>query len=287
MRAEREIIREAARLLPKLLRDGGHFAPVASGIAIGEAAPLGVFTRRNRYARPVASIEADVLDGFCAKGWVESDGGKWRLSPAGEAWLRRREAGAEPFREQHELRETELRTSDDGSFRPVLVNQAESPIGWLRRRKDGEGKPLIDGAQFDAAERLRADFTRAQLTPRVTAAWGGAVTSRRSRRAAPEGPESISEVAIAAKQRFDKAIEAVGPELAGILVDVCCLLKGLEDTEKTFGWPRRSGKVILQIALTALARHYGLSGNSGNQTRRMRHWGSGDFKPSLEGWQDR
>jgi hypothetical protein len=52
-----------------------------------------------------------------------------------------------------------------------------------------------------------------------------------------------------------RALMAVGPEVAGILVDICCELKGLEDAEKANGWPQRAGKVALQIGLTRLAKH--------------------------------
>jgi Domain of unknown function (DUF6456) len=57
-----------------------------------------------------------------------------------------------------------------------------------------------------------------------------------------------------------RPLAAVGPELCGVLVDVCCELRGLEEAEKTRGWPQRAGKVVLQLALTRLARHYGLDG---------------------------
>ena len=88
-----------------------------------------------------------------------------------------------------------------------------------------------------------------------------------------------------AQARFRAAIEAVGPELAGVLIDICCELKGLEEAEKSNGWPQRAGKVVLQIALTRLARHYGI-GIKGPRTRRMRHWGSADYRPTLNVWRE-
>jgi hypothetical protein len=48
--------------------------------------------------------------------------------------------------------------------RSVTVNLAESPLGWLFAR----GR--VTQRQFDAGERLRYDWERAQLAPRVTMA---------------------------------------------------------------------------------------------------------------------
>jgi Domain of unknown function (DUF6456) len=78
---------------------------------------------------------------------------------------------------------------------------------------------------------------------------------------------------------------ARGAETSGILVDICCELKGLEDAEKANGWPQRAGKVVLQIALTRLAKHYGLIAENKPERRRraMRHWGEPDYRPSLDG----
>ena len=72
-----------------------------------------------------------------------------------------------------------------------------------------------------------------------------------------------------------RALDAVGPELSQVLVDICCELKGLEEPERSRDWPQRAGKVVLQLGLTRLARHYGLDVPSDLPRRRkgIRHWG--------------
>ena len=57
--------------------------------------------------------------------------------------------------------------------RSVTVNLAESPLGWLYSRR------LVTQRQFDAGERLRTDWERAQLAPRTTMAWDAAPVSGR------------------------------------------------------------------------------------------------------------
>lgn len=136
----------------------------------------------------------------------------------------------------------------------VTMDDAESPLAWLARRRGRDGQALIAPHQFQAGERLRADFTRAQLMPRTTADWSSPISS--DRRAAPGG-DSVADGTIAARQRVNAALEAVGPEFSGLLVDLCCFLKGLEDIERARSWPARSAKVVLQLALDRLARHYG------------------------------
>ena len=245
-----------------------------------------MFTRRNHYRRSVLAVKGEVIHGFKNLSWVIESEGRLILTDAGLLWLRRFRAGSEPFSEQHQLRETSHREVN-GSRRPVVVNQGESPLGWLRRRKDRNGAPLIDAQQFEAGERLRAEFERAQLMPSVTSKWDSAAPSRRMRRASPQGASGLSDQTLASRQRVLQALEAVGPELASVLIDVCCHLLGLSDAERSRGWPQRSGKVILQIALTRLARHYVfLNEQDASRTvrARLRHWGVDDYRPTLDHW---
>ena len=53
----------------------------------------------------------------------------------------------------------------------VVVDEIESPLGWLARRRGRDVRPLIEVHQLQSGERLRADFTRAQLMPRTTSNW--------------------------------------------------------------------------------------------------------------------
>ncbi len=158
----------------------------------------------------------------------------------------------------------------------------ERPLAWLRRRKDKVGQPMIDAFQFEAGERLRADYTFAQLMPSVTMSWR-AEAGDGNRRSPHGGAADLQDAVIAARERVNRAMASVGPELSGILIDVCCHLKGLEAAERDRGWPLRSAKVVLQLGLTSLARHYGIGPAAPRTSARapVRHWGSADYRPRI------
>ncbi|AGK58112.1 DNA replication initiation ATPase [Hyphomicrobium denitrificans 1NES1] len=161
----------------------------------------------------------------------------------------------------------------------------ESPLAWLARRKDKGGRPMLSDEEVDAGERLRADFWFAQMTPRVTANWSLLLGAGGGGKSAPDHGPDMRDSIIAARERVRRALSSVGPDLAGVLIDVCCHLKGLEASEKASGWPQRSGKIILQIALRQLARHYGLLREErplGAMPVRVRHWGTSDYRPAIE-----
>lgn len=134
--------------------------------------------------------------------------------------------------------------------RSVTVNVAESPLSWLRARG------LVDARQFEAGERLRADYERAGLGARVTMRWDAAPAARGPRGAAPAADASLAR--LCAKRRFDEAVAAAGPGLADIMWRVVCAGEGLPLAERALGWPARSGKLVLCLALNRVAAHYHL-----------------------------
>ena len=130
--------------------------------------------------------------------------------------------------------------------RSVTVNLAESPLSWLHSRGH------LDDRLFDAGERLRADYERAQLSASVTMRWDPV---RISGQGSGDGL-SPTERQIAAKARFDAALAAAGSGLSDILWRVVGGGDALPDTEKALGWPARSGKLVLKLALDRVAHFY-------------------------------
>ncbi len=232
------------------------------------------FSPRNQFAKAVGSVDRSRLAAAIEAGLLK-DLGENRLGPSKRGIAALKAA----------LIEASASKPVAAEPRPA-VNDAESPLAWLYRRRDKDGKALISEEEFAAGERLRADFWFAQMTLRVTTSWGGeGFSSRRERRAAPGAGIELQDRIIVARERVRTALQSVGPELAGILIDVCCHLRGLEEAERAVGWPQRSGKVVLQLALKRLARHYGLipAGDpDGAERSRVRHWGAEDYRPTID-----
>lgn len=134
--------------------------------------------------------------------------------------------------------------------RRATVNVAESPLSWLRARG------MVDARQYEAGERLRADYETASLGARVTMQWDPAPVGRTARVPAAAIDPTLAQ--IGAKRRFDAAVAAAGPGLQDVLWRVVCAGEGLPTAEKALGWPARAGKLVLCLALDRVAAHYGL-----------------------------
>ena len=267
---------EAERALGLLSGEGAYALE-------GEKADMVVVGPRNGVSVRVGSFRKSVLTPLLAAGLVlwEAAGrsGRRRLQATAEGRAHAARHGApegiDPWLAQHKP----LRRAEAGEAQ-VLVDEAESPLAWLARRKGKDGLPLVDAACLEAGERLRRDLTIGALLPRTTANWSAAVASG----ARAQGPTDFTDTMIAARQRARAALSAVGPDLSGLLIDICGFLKGLETIERERGWPARSGKLVLELALRQLCRHYGLQSEArGRATAGLRHWGVGDFRPLLHG----
>jgi len=219
------------------------------------------------------SAAADVA-GLIAAGLVaRAVEGSVTLTASGRAHCARTESErtatpVDKFRAQH-LALASRKVATAHGEAAVTVDEAESPLAWLARRKGRDGKSHLEPIHLLCGERLRADFTRAQLMPRVTSNWTAAIAQGPRSGA----PISYSDAVVAARQRVRQALDAAGPEFAGLLVDVCCFLKRLDDVERERRWPPRSAKVVLQLGLDRLARHYGLGTETRGRARApLRTW---------------
>lgn len=132
--------------------------------------------------------------------------------------------------------------------RSVTMNLAESPLGWLFARGH------VSQRQFDAGERLRADWERGQFGQRETMSWDSAPVAR-SRGGSSEQID-LNGAQLDAKRRFESAVSEAGPGLADILWRVVCAGEGMREAESALGWPARAGKLVLCLALDRVADFY-------------------------------
>lgn len=211
----------------------------------------------------------------CEKGLARNNAKTLRLTNSGSSYLKRLLNPDMPFIVQHaDLSKTNIKI--DNTNHTVLKNDNECALSRLYARKDKKGQSWIDHNEYQAGERLRADFEKAQLSPKITAHWGASVAGKGR---SDNGANEISDFALDAKLRLEKSIHALGPELSGVALDVCCFLKGLESVEREKGWPPRSAKLLLKTALSILVRHYGIT--TGAQVRMNRFWGAENYRPEL------
>lgn len=140
-----------------------------------------------------------------------------------------------------------------GKRRLARVNLDESPLGWLFARE------LISPQQFDAGEALRRDYEAAELGPATTMDWERLAVGRidgARMGSGSGGGLTPNERQAAARLRFDGAMAALGGGLSDIAWRVLCAGEAIGAAEKGLGWPSRSAKLVLTLALDRLAEYY-------------------------------
>lgn len=248
-----KIAREARRILRRLCEKGAYLlvSPKLDVAAVFKETVPGRPTR-------IAVVEREFAHVFVLKEWITGQQlgqlGRYNITGIGRRALKRMIAEEQaarantneilPFQNQH-------KEYAKGNIR---YNLAESPLALLARKKDVNGGMFLSEEMLEAGERLREDFERAQLGPRVAQNWERFLSVGSS-----SGWSEASGGSEAARDRVSGAMKALGPGLADVAFRVCCFLEGLEKAEKRLGWSARSGKIVLKIALQRLADHYGIS----------------------------
>lgn len=235
------------------------------------------YSMKNSYSRPVGrTSEAEVR-------WLFDRGHLVARAGGGLEPLSCRMAAGGRMTDHRPLRPA---SENSAAIKLPAINDAESPLTWLRSRKDKTGRPLISAEQFMAGEKLRADYERSCMERRVTACWDTAASAGRT---GGNSAADFSDAAMTARQNVNDALEQVGPELASILIQVCCLAAGIEQAERILDLPQRSGKAVLGLALTGLARHYGFTKPQKfkRHASGFGHWAMDDYRPAIPSASDR
>ena len=199
-------------------------------------------------------LSAPLVSALVSDGALRRTDGRLERTPEGTARLRRLLAGegttsaTDAHASQH--RDVGRTVLQEGGTRwSAAVNRAESALGRLARMDEGR---FLHPELREAGERLRSDFERGQLQPSLTTNWSGSGGAPGGSR----GSGDLTDAAMAARRRFERARAALAGELRPATVDLCCFDKGLTDIERERGWPKRSAKIMLRAGLEQLAGHY-------------------------------
>lgn len=232
----------------------------------------------SRPGRPAETFAESVLRSAVKRGLVLARDNRIFVTTEARSFLRRYLAAREEaFLDQHRTVEiAEIRHGD--SVEHVRVNGTSSPLSSLARLRDSAGAAWFPGDALSAGERLSRDFLFANLQPKITPSYEPRLGNRTG--AAPGAGVEMKDSVVAARMRVSRAVEALGPELSGVALDICCFEKGLELVERERQWPARSAKLMLKTALLQLHRHYH---PAPAPTRKTHAWGADGFRPEIGG----
>lgn len=224
-----------ARQCLTLMETEGSFLLVANG-----AGRAGVFCRSNDFRRPIHVLDVDLAADLAARDWIRcvsrtAASAKYVCTPCARRWLR----GGQTKR-------------DASSPRNRTTGDSTSPLAWLARRHGKGAQPLLSASALEAAFRLRDDFEIGRAGVDSGTDWQSFLSEL------PALTREASDEPAAARRRLARALSDLGSGLAEVTTAVCCFDEGLEAVERRMGWAARSAKVVLAIALSRLAAHYGI-----------------------------
>ncbi|WP_298499607.1 DUF6456 domain-containing protein [uncultured Maritimibacter sp.] len=250
----------------RALADPGALLVIAEGVEDAVVVGKGAYDDD----RPVrkAVVTRQVAEQMAVNEWIAGDVSgrlsRYRITTPGRAEFQRRLAGAESRRlgaqelmrggEPKEIRKTKLRSAG-----------SEAPLRVLARRKRSGGDPFLTQAMTRAAERFRESYEIARAGGAIGDDLGRLLTGAYPVDTGRSEGNLVRQKArhVVAHESLDRALRALGPELAETVLLSCCLEDGMETIEAKLDYPARSGKIVLRIALGALERHYDRVGDEG------------------------
>jgi len=244
-----------ARLISKLLANPQVLTPDGAGGFIGEIE-----------GEPAIRLPRKLAHHAVTRGLLEPGGVDGVIATkAARSWVQRvlveANASAPPaglsFAAQHwKLEEREI-FDPDGDLVLVQVNVADSPLLRLYRQTDEHGEHFLSAGEFAAGEKLRRDYASSTMGRMSASNWSAVRQGKSAARSASCADTSLG-LALDGRQLVMKALAAVGPVLDRVLFSHLIREQGLCALEEMHHWPKRSGKVVLKIALSRLAGFYGL-----------------------------
>lgn len=147
--------------------------------------------RRSRVVMRLSEAEFEALTH--SPGLAVRTGGGWQVRRA----VRPESAGS-PGGAPGRIEALEDRQLPNGTRLPVRVNQGDSAIAWLARRRDAAGRPWLSPQEVAAGLRLTRDAELALKGPSLTQRWdalprsGGGTAAGLSRVTPPWPPAAAS-----------------------------------------------------------------------------------------------
>ena len=213
-------------------------------------------------AKRSAVVNRSVAQAMALQDWISCHApgriSRYHITAAGRTELARMLAqdsnSATGFAEAQSAFEVESKAAHQPiPSKRVRFSTQENPVAVLARRKDKCGQPFLAPDLVAASERLREDFELSQIGTAVAQNWDRFLTAGTSGPSA--GGREFSQ-SNAAQKRLLVALDALGEGLSEVALRCCCHQEGMVTLEKRLGWPARSGKVVLRIALIKLREHY-------------------------------
>ncbi|HHG90172.1 MAG TPA: hypothetical protein ENJ90_06815 [Devosia sp.] len=233
-------------------------ALLAGSVAQKEAS--GLFRIRGQTRGP--SLDANAVQLLLSDGVICSTGDVLRASPLARNWLRRKisDSGDPASQHRHVVRQNE----------GLTVNLNESPLARLASASSKQ-RAFLQPHHVQAGERVRQIVERARMMERTTMSYDlDRLPGKGHDRFAAR---DLNDVAIDARNELHKILATLPADCAGVVMDVCGFLKGLQLVERERSWPRRSAKLVLRVGLDQLARHFGYAQvATGSSSNRIHGW---------------